>query len=281
MRIQNNVSALNALNNTTRNENALTKNIRKLSSGYRINSAADDAAGLAISEKMRSQIRGLGKAVQNANDGISAAETAEGSLQEVTNILQRMRELAVQATNSGTYEAGQVKNLNAEFTHLQEEIDRIAGASAYNGTSISGTTFSFMVDANGDTNYNIKLTVGKFDADTLGVDATADSVTLMKSDTEAKTADELQTVIEAIDTAIDTVTSTRADIGAVVNRLDYTVNNLTTMKENITQAESRIRDVDMSAEYVEMTKNSVLNQASVAMLAQANSTTQNVLSLIQ
>lgn len=276
MRIQNNVSALNALNNTTKNENALTRNIRKLSSGYRINSAADDAAGLAISEKMRSQIRGLGKAVQNANDGISAAETAEGSMQEVTNILQRMRELTVQATNSGTYEAGQVKNLNAEFEQLLDEIDRIADASAYNGTTISGETFSFMVDANGNVSNNITLKVNGFNTTSLSLNGE----TLMNGDA-AKTASELNSVIEKIDDAIDSVTSTRADIGAVTNRLEYTVNNLTTMKENLTQAESRIRDVDMSAEYVEMTKNSVLNQASVAMLAQANSTTQNVLSLIQ
>ncbi len=270
MRIQNNVSALNALNNTTKNENSLTKNIRKLSSGYRINSAADDAAGLAISEKMRSQIRGLTKAVQNANDGISATETAEGSLQEVTNILQRMRELAVQASNSGTYEEGQVDNLQLEFAQLQEEINRTAKASKYNGQAISGATFSFQVDANALADTAVVLTVGAFDADTLEVGSLRLSV---PQDTTA--------ILASIDAAIDTVTTSRAKIGAVTNRLEYTVNNLTTMKENITQAESRIRDVDMSAEYVEMTKNSVLNQASVAMLAQANSTTQNVLSLIQ
>lgn len=270
MRIQNNVSALNALNNTVKNENYLTKNIKKLSSGYRINSAADDAAGLAISEKMRSQIRGLGKAVQNANDGISATETAEGSLQEVTNILQRMRELAVQASNSGTYEEGQVENLQLEFAQLQEEINRTATASKYNGQAISGATFSFQVDANALASTAVVLTVEAFDTDTLGV---KDLQLELKQDTTA--------ILKSIDTAIEKVTTSRAKIGAVTNRLEYTVNNLTTMKENITQAESRIRDVDMSAEYVEMTKNSVLNQASVAMLAQANSTTQNVLSLIQ
>lgn len=270
MRIQNNVSALNALNNTTRNEGSLTKNIRKLSSGYRINSAADDAAGLAISEKMRSQIRGLSKAVQNANDGISATETAEGSMQEVTNILQRMRELAVQASNSGTYESGQVDNLDAEYQQLLTEIDRIANASKYNGTTISGTTFSFMVDANAQAGTEVSLTVDAFGTTDLKVNGTKLSIT-------QNTA----TLLASIDSAIETVTSARAKVGAITNRLEYTVNNLTTMKENITQAESRIRDVDMSAEYVEMTKNSVLNQASVAMLAQANSTTQNVLSLIQ
>lgn len=270
MRIQNNVSALNALNNTVKNETSLTKNIKKLSSGYRINSAADDAAGLAISEKMRSQIRGLTKAVQNANDGISATETAEGSMQEVTNILQRMRELAVQAANSGTYESGQVENLDAEYQQLLTEIDRVAKASTYNGTSISGTSFSFMVDANALAGTEVTLTVADFSTTGLSVNGT--KLELGQIDTD---------FLKTIDDAIDKVTSARADIGAVTNRLEYTVNNLTTMKENITQAESRIRDVDMSAEYVEMTKNSVLNQASVAMLAQANSTTQNVLSLIQ
>lgn len=272
MRIQNNVSALNALNNTTRNEGSLTKNIKKLSSGYRINSAADDAAGLAISEKMRSQIRGLSKAVQNANDGISATETAEGSMQEVTNILQRMRELAVQASNSGTYESGQVKNLDAEYQQLLKEIDRIANASKYNGTTISGTTFSFMVDANAQAGTQVTLKVSAFDVS---------SLTLTGTKLEIVDTATTEKLLASIDAAIDHVTSARADIGAVTNRLEYTVNNLTTMKENITQSESRIRDVDMSAEYVEMTKNSVLNQASVAMLAQANSTTQNVLSLIQ
>lgn len=265
MRIQNNVSALNALNNVSKNENKLTSNIKKLSSGYKINSAADDAAGLAISEKMRSQIRGLGKAIQNANDGVSAAETAEGSMQEVTNILQRMRELAVQATNSGTYSSAQLGDLNKEFKALNDEIDRIATSATYNGTSISGGKFSFMVDSDGKQ--AITMDVKNFKELTKGLEIT--------DATKAKTA------IGTLDTKLQEVTSARADIGAVVNRLDYTVNNLTTMKENITQAESRIRDVDMSAEYVEMTKNSVLNQASVAMLSQANSTTQNVLSLIR
>lgn len=272
MRIQNNVSALNALNNTTRNEGYLTKNIKKLSSGYRINSAADDAAGLAISEKMRSQIRGLSKAVQNANDGISATETAEGSMQEVTNILQRMRELTVQSANSGTYEPGQVQNLNEEYQQLLKEIDRVADASKYNGTTISGTSFSFMVDANAQAGTEVTLKVADFTVDGLKLTNTSLSITDVAG---------TQSLLASIDAAIDSITSARAEIGAVTNRLEYTVNNLTTMKENITQAESRIRDVDMSAEYVEMTKNSVLNQASVAMLAQANSTTQNVLSLIQ
>ena len=264
MRIQNNVSALNALNNVGKNENKLTANIKKLSSGYKINSAADDAAGLAISEKMRSQIRGLGKAIQNANDGVSAAETAEGAMQEVTNILQRMRELAVQATNSGTYSTTQLGDLNKEYTALKKEIDRIATSAKYNGTTINNGTFNFMVDADGKQSITMKIanfaSVGGGSISTVA---------------GAKAA------ITTLDGDLQKVTSARADIGAVVNRLDYTVNNLTTMKENITQAESRIRDVDMSAEYVEMTKNSVLNQASVAMLSQANSTTQNVLSLIQ
>ena len=271
MRIQNNISALNALNNTVKNEGKLTKNIKKLSSGYRINSAADDAAGLAISEKMRSQIRGLAKSVQNANDGISATETAEGSLQEVTNILQRMRELAVQSANSGTYKGKEIANLNSEFTALKEEITRISSAAKYNGTTISGTTFSFMVDPNGVAANAVKLKVEAF---TLGKLGLADSALTV-------TAGNATTVIDQLDTALEAVTTSRAAIGAVTNRLDYTVNNLTTMRENLTQAESRIRDVDMSEEYVDMTKNSVLNQASVAMLAQANSTTQNVLSLIQ
>lgn len=268
MRIQNNVSALNALNNTVKNENNLTKNIRKLSSGYRINSAADDAAGLAISEKMRAQIRGLGKAVQNANDGISCTETAEGTMQEVTNILQRMRELAVQSTNSGTYKPEQLADLNKEYQALYKEIDRISTASEYNGTTISNQTFKFMVDANGEQ--EIEMKVQDFSTTGLKIDGT-----------DVTTSGNAKTAIGKIDDAITTITGARADIGAVTNRLEYTVNNLTTMKENLTQAESRIRDVDMSAEYVEMTKNSVLNQASVAMLSQANSTTQNVLSLIQ
>lgn len=272
MRIQNNISALNALNNTAKNESKLTKNIQKLSSGYRINSAADDAAGLAISEKMRSQIRGLGKAIQNANDGISATETAEGAMQEVTNIIQRMRELAVQASNTGTYDAKQIGNLDAEFQALKTEIDRIARASTYNGTTISKGSFAFMTDANGATANKIELSIKSFSTGKLGGGTGIAGLSLTGS---------MANVTKTLDAALDSITTARAEIGAVNNRLEYTINNLTTMKENITQAESRIRDTDMSAEYVEMTKNSVLNQASVAMLSQANSTSQNVLSLLQ
>ena len=265
MRIQNNVSALNALNNVSKNENKLTSNIKKLSSGYKINSAADDAAGLAISEKMRSQIRGLGKAIQNANDGVSAAETAEGSMQEVTNILQRMRELAVQATNSGTYSTTQLGDLNKEFTALNNEIDRIAASATYNGTSISGGKFSFMVDADGKQ--AITMNVKDFKGLTSGLEITD--------------ATKAQTAIGTLDTKLQEVTSARADIGAVVNRLDYTVNNLTTMKENITQAESRIRDVNMAKQMVSYSKDSILQQAGQSMLAQANQSTQGVLSLLR
>ena len=397
MRIQHNISSLNAQRNLVANNNALNKNIEKLASGYRINRAGDDAAGLAISEKMRGQIRGLNQATTNANDGISLIQTAEGALEQTHSILQRMRELAVQSAN-GTYQ-NEVdrENINKEVDSLKSEIDRISSSTHFNKiqlldgsmgspkanlasdetavTSISASggdvsklafedgaftvaangtvtvdnskikldsaaltgTFEASVDAVGGVatiKYSskadgtttekelnalegVKLTVtlnndkanpGKFVAASskavtsftadnsltfqIGANGSADQkVKISVGDMSSKgigvdtisvaTQDLANTAIATIDDAINKVSSTRADLGAVQNRLEYTVKSLSTTAENLTAAESRIRDTDMAKEMSEMTKNNILQQAAQAMLSQANSMPQGVLQLLQ
>lgn len=401
MRIQHNISALNAHRKLTANNTAMAKNIEKLSSGYRINRAGDDAAGLAISEKMRGQIRGLDQATANANDGISLIQTAEGGLNETHSILQRMRELAVQSAN-GTYQ-NQVdrENINKEVTSLKSEIDRIASSTHFNkinlldgslgGYEASGTTNTVAANGNGITSVTLmsggnlttsdKLGVSmgtagelsvmggaagataltgiswkdqdgntvsaleagktytltasvdptqatmenaeKYDGLTIqvatgtgglpagaqdtvttiskagkgltfqiGANGVADQkVTLKVGDMSSHglavdavsvaSQDDASDAIATIDSAINSVSGTRADLGALQNRLEYTVNNLSTTSENLTSAESRIRDVDMAKEMMEMTKNSILSQAAQAMLAQANTQPQSVLQLLQ
>ena len=406
MRIQHNISALNAYRQLGTNNNAVAKNLEKLSSGYRINRAGDDAAGLAISEKMRGQIRGLDQATSNAQDGISLIQTAEGGLNETHSILQRMRELAVQSSN-GTYQNDvDRENLNKEMTSLKSEIDRIASSTHFNkinlldgstsatnkGTGLMGSTkvtvmsttttasVAFAVDntaAKGiavaftDTTGAATVTFGtdatvntytaedinkaiqkaadtilkqkvpdettavqqtaaniaknttvslsgtlSFDAGAAATDVpnvtttqdpTGNAGTLMfqigangSSDQQVRlgiddmssigigvsavsvaTQDDANAAIDSIDSAINLVSGTRADLGALQNRLEHTVNNLGTTSENLTAAESRIRDVDMAKEMMEMTKNNILTQAAQSMLAQANTQPQGVLQLLQ
>lgn len=397
MRIQHNISSLNAQRNLTINNNALNKNIEKLASGYRINRAGDDAAGLAISEKMRGQIRGLNQATTNANDGISLIQTAEGALEQTHSILQRMRELAVQSAN-GTYQ-NEVdrENINKEVESLKSEIDRISSSTHFNkiqlldgsmgsakaslasdekavasisasGGDVSKLSFeegAFTVAANGTVTVDsskikldsaaltgtftatanavggvatieytsksdgtttekelnaldgVKLSItlnndkanpGKFVADSskavttftadksltfqIGANGTQDQkVKVSVDDMSSKgigvdtisvaTQDLANDAIDVIDKAINKVSSTRADLGAVQNRLEYTVKSLSTTAENLTSAESRIRDTDMAKEMSEMTKNNILQQAAQAMLSQANSMPQGVLQLLQ
>lgn len=403
MRIQHNISALNAYRQLNANNSAVSKNLEKLSSGYRINRAGDDAAGLAISEKMRGQIRGLDQATSNAQDGISLIQTAEGGLNETHSILQRMRELAVQSSN-GTYQDDvDRENLNKEMTSLKSEIDRIASSTNFNkislldgsttatfkGTVTFGTTavtamstastatttlkvdenttkgitvtfaddsgaatvtfgtktdpntytaddinkaiqdaadailkddaatanqktsaniaknttvslggslsfaadatsstvadktttqtstgatgtLMFQIGANGSSDQQVRL--GIDDMSSIGIGVSAVSVSIQEDAT---------TAIKTIDDAINTVSGTRADLGALQNRLEHTVNNLGTTSENLTSAESRIRDVDMAKEMTEMTKNNILTQAAQSMLAQANTLPQGVLQLLQ
>ncbi len=389
MRIQHNIAALNANRMLANNNAAVSKNLEKLSSGYKINRAGDDAAGLAISEKMRGQIRGLDQASNNANDGISLIQTAEGSLNETASILQRMKELATQSSN-GTYQnAVDRDNISKEVESLKSEVTRISTSTNFNkinlldGTlggyttstatgdplaetslssvSISGgnltsadstVTFTFdataktvqatnttsvtgitydLVSVTGGNTYTVKANVDtatasadaakkyqgveltfkmgngtlansaqvlKIDGSSaglklqIGASATDDQqVTLKVGDMSAKglaidtiavdTQDHAATAITSIDDAINKVSSTRADLGALQNRLEHTVTNLGTTSENLTSAESRIRDVDMAKEMMEMTKNNVLAQAAQSMLAQANTQPQNVLKLLQ
>ena len=398
MRIQHNIQSINARRNLTKNNNALSKNLEKLSSGYRINRASDDAAGLAISEKMRGQIRGMNQAVNNANDGISLIQTAEGALNETHDTLQRMRELAVQSAN-GTYQ-NEVdrENINKEVQALKSEIDRIASSTNFNKINLldgsMGGSKLKMNAADTLTNFSASITGGKLadaavtvaaeafdvDADTgkttlddtaiemggaaltgsfeivssadgvttyaykaaddgtttqaeleafegttitcvatkkadgtyaagknseavtveannsvtfqIGANGVADQrVNLSVGDMSTKglaltaisvaTQDSANSAIESIDAAINQVSSTRADLGALQNRLEHTVNSLSTTAENLQASEARIRDADMAKEMSEMTKNNILAQAAQSMLAQANAAPQGILSLLQ
>ncbi len=272
MRIQHNVNALNSHRNLTMNTSAVGKNLEKLSSGYRINRAADDAAGLAISEKMRAQINGLNQAQQNAQDGVSLIQTAEGALNETHAILQRMRTLAVQASN-GTYQSDvDRENINMELTALTSEIDRIASSTHYNKNDLlKGTlAITFQIGANGSSDQQVTLSVDSQSSTALGIDTV--SVGTVSAANEA---------ISSIDAAINSVSKTRSTLGALQNRLEHTINNLGVASENLTAAESRIRDVDMAKEMMDFTKNNILTQASQAMLAQANMQPQGVLQLLQ
>lgn len=280
MRVQHNIAALNSYRNLTSNNNAVSKNLEKLSSGYRINRAGDDAAGLAISEKMRAQITGLETAQKNANDGISLIQTAEGALTETHSMLNRMVELAEQSAN-GTYDKDvDRKNLQAEMDQLTEEITRIAKTTNFNGTTLLSGDLKDNSDAlvlqigdSNNTHNRLSVTIGDMSADGLF------SATSGKVDISDQT--KAQTAIDNIKKAINTVSTTRGTLGAKQNRLEHTINNLSVSSENMTAAESRIRDVDMAKEMMDYTKNNILVQSSQAMLAQANQVPQGVLQLLQ
>lgn len=383
MRINHNIAALNASHSLKRNDNSISKNLQKLSSGYRINSAADDAAGLAVSEKMRAQINGLNQAEDNAQNGISLVQTAEGGLNETESILQRMNTLAVESAN-GTYDNGTDRNnLDKEVTALKTEINRISTSTNFNGislldgtvggygltatfastgfsnivlsggkvaasdkftvdfdgsgkvsviTGITGVTFESVTGVTVGNTFTLKATVDStatvgdaakwtgaevtFTMGTGALAATADVVTVasansalsfqigsdnkddqsvsltignMGTGTNGLNIDSVnissqpdaKAAIDSIKLAINKVSATRADLGALQNRLEHTTNNLGTMSENLTSAESTIRDVDMSSEMVDLTKNQILEQAATSMLAQANTQPQSVLSLLK
>jgi flagellin len=263
LRIQNNVEALTAHRSLNATSDKIAKSMERLSSGYRINRAADDAAGLSISERMRSQINGLAQANRNLQDGVSMVQTAEGNLDEVHSMLQRVRELAVQYKN-GTLSSDDQAAIQTEVNQLASEIERIGGSAKFNGISLlSGTgTVTFQVGVNdGDS-----ITVS-----TISLGSTVGSFTDL-SDAAA---------LSAIDTAISSVSSARATFGAVQNRLDHAMASTQVYAENLTAAESRVRDVDMAAEMVTLTKNQILQQAGTSMLAQANQAPQSILSLIR
>src|SRR5436190_10526155 len=264
LRIQNNVEAFNAHRNLLGVSAKVTESMERLSSGYRINRAADDAAGLAISEKMRAQIRGLAQAQRNSQDGVSLVQTAEGALQTVHSMLQRVRELAVQYKN-GTLSATNQSAIQSEVNQLASEIERIGSTTKFNGICLlnAAGTVSFQVGAN--------------DGEQIAV------ATISLGSTVGNTYNNLgaTTDVSEIDAAIDAVSAQRAALGAVQNRLQYSQDNVGIYQENLVAAESRIRDVDMAAETVELTKNQILSQAGTAMLAQANQANQGVLSLLR
>ena len=269
MRIQHNITALNAHRNLSNNNSSVGKNLEKLSSGYKINRAGDDAAGLAISEKMRAQITGLETAQKNAQDGVSLVQTAEGALTEVHSMLNRMVELATQSAN-GTYQSTNRTQMQTEITKLQAEITRIATQSDFNGQKLF------------TQNTTINLQVSDQAGDYIGV--TLDTLTTKIADSLAidiSDADGAEEAINKVKADIDKVSTLRSDFGAAQNRLEHTINYLGVQTENITAAESRIRDVDMAKEMMAYTKNNILVQASQAMLAQANQVPQGVLQLLQ
>ena len=269
LRIHNNIEAFNAHRNLSSTGNRLADSLEKLSSGYRINRAADDAAGLAISEKLRGQIRGLAQASRNVGDAISLVQTAEGSMNEVHAMLQRVRELAVQYGN-GTLAAEDRASITAEVHQLHSEIERIGRDTEFNGIKLlSGA------------NPLITFQVGAMDAQNISVN-TASLTTLVTSGAAAgafSLGD--ATDLAQIDAAIDALSRQRGVFGAVQNRLEYTSSQLAAYEENLRAAESRVRDVDMAKEMVELTKQQILQQAGTSMLAQANQSPQSVLSLLQ
>jgi flagellin len=264
LRIQHNVDALAASNRLAATSDAASKSMAKLSSGYRVNSAADDAAGLSISERMRGQIRGLAQAKLNAADGGSMLQTAEGALGEVHNMLQRARELAVQYKN-GSLSTQDRTAIQSEVNQLASEIERIGSQTSFNGTKVlnAAGTVTFQIGAND------------------GEVVTAPTVSLGSAIGTAWYSLGASTDLSEIDTAINAVSDQRSVFGAAQNRMEYTVSSIATYHENLVSAESRIRDVDMASELVNKTKLSILQQAGTAMLAQANQSNQGVLQLLQ
>ncbi|MFT3964480.1 MAG: flagellin [Sphingobium sp.] len=276
--INTNISAVRAQNASNSAALGLQTAMERLSSGKRINSAKDDAAGLAIATKMTSEIKGLTAATRNANDGISLAQTAEGALGEVGNMLQRMRELAVQSAN-GTNSDDDKKNITAEQTQLAEQIKSVISNTKFNGVTL--------LSSGGASGQSINIQVGSGTSDKLAInisDLSGASAALAKIINFGTTAtDALQSSIslEDFDDAISETTTTRATLGAVQSRLESTINNLNTTVTNLTEARSRIEDADFSTETTQMAKNQILSQASQAMLAQANQSQQGVLSLLR
>ena len=286
MVINHNMSAMYANRQLGVTGLSLSKDMEKLSSGERINRAGDDASGLAVSEKMRAQIRGLNQASQNAENGISFIQTTEGYLQETTDIMQRIRELAIQASN-GIYSDEDRMQIQVEVSALVSEVDRIASAAQFNGMNMLTGRFArptgentvtgsmwFHIGANMDQ--RMQVYIGTMSATALGIReiGTGDKISLAAPD-------DANRAIGTIDEALVKINKQRADLGAYQNRMEYTVRGLDISAENLQASESRIRDTDMASQMVEFTKNSVLQQAGTAMLAQANTQSQNVLSLLR
>lgn len=271
--VNTNVASLNAQRNLSTTQTALNQSLQRLSSGLRINSAADDAAGLAISEGMKAKIRSMNQAVRNANDGVSLVQTAEGALNEVSNILSRMRELSTQAA-TGTLTTAQRSYINGEFQQLKSEITRIAAATTFNGTTLlsSAKTIKIQVGTGNSSFDKISIALSSMNAsNALGINASIGGAS----------GGIAQAMLSKLDTAIDKVSKTRAGLGAIQNRLQSTINNLQVAVENTSAAQSRIADADIASETAAMTRANILTQAGTSILAQANQAPQTALSLLQ
>lgn len=275
MRINQNVMAINSRNNLSATEARQAKSLEKLSSGFRINRAGDDAAGLVISENLRSQVGGLKMAQRNAQDGVSVVQTAEGALTEVHAMLQRVRDLAVQASNDSNNADGRTA-IQAEITALSSQVTAIMTNTEFNGQKLlngsggASGTFTFQVGAN---------TADKLSVTIANLSSTV--ATPLASINVGSTAASANATLASIDTLIKAVSTERGNLGAVQNRLEHTIKNIAVTQENLTASESRIRDTDMAAEMMEFTRNQILSQAGTAMLSQANQVPQGVLSLLR
>jgi flagellin len=268
MVVQHNLRAMNSNRQLGLTTAAQAKSTEKLSSGYRVNRAADDAAGLAISEKMRRQVKGLTQASRNAQDGISAVQTAEGALTEVHDMLQRMNVLANQSAN-GTNTTEDRTYLDKEFTALKTEIDRVADTTTFNEKNLLKGSFNVDLQVGAENGNTINVNISKMSASGIGVNAAA-----------IGTQDNAKAALDTIKTALSKVSEQRADLGAIQNRLEHTIKNLDNVVENTTAAESQIRDTDMATEMVAYSNNNILAQAGTSMLAQSNQANQSVLSLL-
>ena len=293
--INTNMMSLNSQRSLNKSQHSMQTSLERLSSGLRINRAKDDAAGLAISERITSQVRGLDQAVRNANDGISLLQTAEGALGELTNTLQRMRELAIQARN-GTYNNSDQTSLNDEFKALRSEMNRITNVTEFNNINLLGTTNSIDFQVGWENGANNIITVSTFDlaAASFGSGGVANLLSgsasfYIGSNQSGASAGSVRNIatsvidatISVLTTSIDKISSMRADFGAAQNRMESAVRNMENVIENQTAARSRIQDADFARETANLTRTQILQQAGTAMLAQANQLPQNVLSLLQ
>ena len=270
LRINQNIDAFNSYRNLSVTQGQMSKSLEKLSSGFRINRAADDAAGLAISEGLRSQVGGLKVAVRNAQDGISVVQTAEGALTETHSILQRMRDLAVQASNDGAVSDADKGKADLEYQELGKELDDIASKTTFNGTKLLDGNFDKAFQVGAKAGETLQLKIGDMSAATItgGVG-------------DLTSAANAQTALGNLDTAIGAVSTQRATLGATQNRLEHKISNLNVAVENLSASESRIRDTDMASEMMSFTRSQILSQAGTAMLAQANQAPQGVLQLLR
>ncbi len=280
LRVNTNIASINSQRNLSVSTNRLNKSLEKISSGLRINRAADDPAGLAVSEKLRAQVKGFGQAVRNANDAVSLVQTAEGALGEVNNILTRMKEIATQSAN-GTLSQTDRNNLDKEFQALASEITRISNVTEFNGTNLingdisaSSTAMTFQIGIDNTGNDRLSLQMNDLDASALKLGDSSGSTTTIS------TVGTAQSALDDIDSAINVVTTNRGTLGALQNRLESTINNLMVSSENASAAQSRIRDVDFATETANYVKQQILVQAGTSILSQANMAPQAALSLL-